>query len=70
MLAGAGPEMEAMSADRLAVSSTWTMTKGGKARMSPQRQRELTGASAACRGRSLPERTAFQALMLAKLRSK
>lgn len=69
-LAGAGPETEAMPVDRQAVSSTWTMAKDGKARMSPQRQREMAGASAVLRARSLPEQTALQARALAKLHSK
>lgn len=59
-----------MAVDRQAVSSTWTMAKDGKAWMSPQRQCEMVGASATRRGRSLPEQTALQARMLAKLRSK
>ncbi len=69
-LAGAGPETETMPVDRQAVSSTWTMAKDGKAWMSPQRQREMAGASAARRGRPQLEQTALQARMLAKLRSK
>lgn len=68
--AGAGLKADAMPVDRQAVSSTWTMAKDGKAWMSPQRQREIAGASAVRRGRSLPEQTALQARMLAKLRSK
>ncbi|MGC4079855.1 MAG: hypothetical protein QM702_22970 [Rubrivivax sp.] len=46
------------------------MAKDGKAWMSPQRQREIAGASAARRGRSLPEQTALVARIQAKFRSK
>lgn len=69
-LAGTGPETEAMPVDRRAVSSTWTMAKDGKAWMSPPRQREIAGSSAARRARSLPERTALLARIQAKFRSK